>query len=72
MSDNKPPFVRYNANSEPCDTLNGPCVCGAWHDEKEWAFLEFLRKNNKEVDAWPCHIKNSALHLVPRSSDEEG
>ena len=22
---------RYNACSEPCDVIDGPCCCGAWH-----------------------------------------
>lgn len=25
---------RYNASSDPCDMLIGPCRCGAWHDER--------------------------------------
>ena len=26
----------YNACSDPCDMLQGPCACGAWHQQKEW------------------------------------
>jgi len=26
----------YNACSEPCDMLQGPCACGAWHHQEEW------------------------------------
>jgi len=22
---------RYNASHDPCDTIDGPCSCGAWH-----------------------------------------
>jgi hypothetical protein len=22
----------HNANNDPCDVLEGPCTCGAWHD----------------------------------------
>ena len=25
----------YNGNNERCDTMNGPCVCGAWHSRNE-------------------------------------
>jgi hypothetical protein len=31
-----PPFIRYNGLSEPCDTIDGPCCCGAWHSIEEW------------------------------------
>jgi hypothetical protein len=26
----------YNACTEPCDMLQGPCACGAWHRQGEW------------------------------------
>ncbi|KKN70866.1 hypothetical protein LCGC14_0426490 [marine sediment metagenome] len=26
---------RCNVCSEPCDMIDGPCCCGAWHDLKE-------------------------------------
>jgi len=26
----------YNACNEPCDMLQGPCACGAWHHQTEW------------------------------------
>jgi len=26
----------YNASTEPCDMLSGPCSCGAWHHQEEW------------------------------------
>ena len=26
----------YNACTDPCDMLYGPCVCGAWHHLDEW------------------------------------
>jgi hypothetical protein len=26
----------HNNNREPCDMLDGPCVCGAWHSYEEW------------------------------------
>ena len=29
-----PPF--YNANSDSCDMLIGPCACGAYHNLKDW------------------------------------
>lgn len=29
--------VIRNANSQPCDTLRGPCLCGAWHNPQEIA-----------------------------------
>jgi hypothetical protein len=29
----------FNANTEPCDMLQGPCCCGAWHDLNEWGKL---------------------------------
>ena len=25
----------YNGSNERCDTLNGPCACGAWHSKSE-------------------------------------
>lgn len=26
----------YNACTDPCDMLQGPCACGAWHSQEEW------------------------------------
>lgn len=26
----------YNACTDPCDMLEGPCACGAWHHQAEW------------------------------------
>lgn len=25
----------YNANSSPCDMIDGPCACGGWHSPDE-------------------------------------
>lgn len=25
-------FLLFNACTDPCDMLAGPCACGAWHD----------------------------------------
>ena len=25
----------YNACTDPCDVIEGPCVCGAWHNLSE-------------------------------------
>lgn len=31
-------WPRYfnGGGNEPCDLLQGPCACGAWHDLGEW------------------------------------
>ncbi len=26
----------HNACTDPCDMIDGPCACGAWHSAKEW------------------------------------
>jgi hypothetical protein len=39
-----PPYV--NGTGEPCDMLQGPCCCGAWHDLNEW---EVDETNSKQV-----------------------
>ena len=39
----------FNANSEPCDTLAGPCACGAWHDPTEPWVQMLLAKHNAEI-----------------------
>lgn len=26
----------HNACIEPCDTLAGACICGAWHRTEDW------------------------------------
>lgn len=36
----------YNGLSEPCDTLVGPCCCGAWHLESETWVQEALHNHN--------------------------
>lgn len=39
----------FNANSEPCDMLAGPCACGAWHDKTEPWVQAILVKHNAEI-----------------------
>lgn len=44
---------RYNASTDPCDMLEGPCACGAWHKGMSDAELEaaWVAKFNKGCDA---------------------
>lgn len=36
MNDGMPEGVLiYNGSTEPCDMINGPCCCGAWHTPEE-------------------------------------
>ena len=37
---------RYNANTEPCDVLIGPCACGADHTENEDWVQAVLKAHN--------------------------
>ena len=30
----------YNGSNEPCDMLEGPCACGAWHQPGEFAGVD--------------------------------
>jgi hypothetical protein len=39
----------YNGGREPCDTLVGPCSCGAWHMENEDWVQTMLFKHNAEI-----------------------
>ena len=39
----------YNACTEPCDILVGPCACGAWHDETENWVRETLQRHNAVI-----------------------
>ncbi|MEN6367618.1 MAG: hypothetical protein ABFC88_12460 [Thermoguttaceae bacterium] len=39
----------YNANTEPCDMIVGPCTCGAWHSEEEPWVQAMLEKHNAEI-----------------------
>jgi hypothetical protein len=41
----------YNACSEPCDMLIGPCSCGAWHIEDEHWVQEVLRIHHATIEA---------------------
>jgi hypothetical protein len=35
IPDHWPPH--YNANTSPCDIIQGPCACGAWHQlDDDW------------------------------------
>lgn len=36
IQSNRPPVTRHNACTDPCDTVSGPCICGAWHTVEEW------------------------------------
>jgi len=35
---------RYNANTDSCDVISGPCVCGAWHYLSEAWILDGLNR----------------------------
>jgi len=39
----------YNGGREPCDTLVGPCSCGAWHTENEDWVQAMLFEHNAEI-----------------------
>jgi hypothetical protein len=49
----KPHFIEYpdhwpsyyNGNSEPCDMIEGPCGCGAWHTMDENWVKEMIGKH---------------------------
>jgi len=40
---------RHFIETEPCDTLVGPCACGAWHDEFEPWVQAVLQTHNAEI-----------------------
>lgn len=43
----------YNACQDPCDTIDGPCVCGAWHHPGEFEFFYGkLRRHGEIVASW--------------------
>jgi len=35
----------FNACTDSCDMIDGPCACGAWHNVKEW-----IGKLNRKLD----------------------
>ena len=35
--------------TDPCDMIDGPCACGAWHNAKEW--IGKLIKRTKQLQA---------------------
>jgi hypothetical protein len=39
----------FNADSQPCDMLVGPCACGAWHIETEPWVQAILAKHHAEI-----------------------
>lgn len=39
----------FNASSSPCDIMQGPCSCGAWHSEKDDWVKESLEKYGMEL-----------------------
>lgn len=43
----------YNACTEPCDMLIGPCACGAWHTPDCWSFE--LYRYNAEIRDYPLN-----------------
>jgi len=40
---------RHYNSGQPCDTLVGPCSCGAWHQEHEDWVQAMLFKHNAEI-----------------------
>lgn len=39
---------RHNSCLEPCDVIEGPCVCGAWHYEDDNWVKSFISKYGLE------------------------
>ncbi len=42
----------HNACTDPCDMIDGPCACGAWHSAKEW-----IEKLHKQIVQFHAEIK---------------
>ena len=42
----------YNACTEPCDMLQGPCACGASHYLEEWTIRRKKLSNNGWIDSF--------------------
>ena len=43
-----PPYV--NGTGRPCDMLQGPCCCGAWHDLNEWGIESIKKEQDMDKD----------------------
>lgn len=37
----------YNGSHQPCDAMEGPCSCGAWHSKKE--MVRKINLKRKEI-----------------------
>lgn len=42
------PKRHYNSCSKPCDVIDGPCVCGAWHCEDETWIKSYVSRYGLE------------------------
>lgn len=52
----------HNACSDPCDVLQGPCACGAWHKLYEWDFIKKTRRPTGEImEAHSQHLAQEKL-----------
>ena len=40
----------YNACTDSCDMIDGPCACGAWHNAKEWITKLDKRLQQRNAD----------------------
>ena len=49
----------FNACTDPCDMIDGPCACGAWHNVKEWLekLLKYLGTANETIKTKDIIIK---------------
>ena len=59
---------RHNVNMEPCDMIDGPCVCGGWHSrDEEWVKVGIARFGLQE-DREQKTARLLEKHLVYDSS----
>jgi len=56
----------YNASGTMCDTLEGPCCCGAWHTAEEIA----LKLREAGFDVQSFQLREWAIPLPVRPKIE--
>lgn len=53
----------YNGSNEPCDILDGPCACGAWHTRGDWIAYGYPAEFGWTVGTWEWYTEVLDLWL---------
>lgn len=55
---------RHNVCMEPCDMIEGPCVCGAWHNVDELWVKQMIEKHGMVNPNGVSHLSDDEIRSI--------